>query len=474
MEKLVDRHTDELQAELKLEDKFARPRSLVGSSSANAEHVGSAFRKSPKQREAIQYMSQPDVRYMLIDGGSRSGKTFINIYAMFVRALLYEGSRHCALRLRYNHARTALCRDTIPKVIRLCFPSLVGKIKENKTEAFYTFPNGSEVWIGGLDDPTRVEKILGNEYATIYFNECSQIDFESHEVAITRLAQKVYTKDGREAKLLALYDCNPPNVKHWTYLQWYEHVHPETNLPFDEATKKEYAVIKINPKDNLQNIGEGYLKILARLSPQKKKRFLEGEYGTGSEGALFALADVHKYRYKAGDVPDYTFCAVGVDPAAKGKTTSDETGIIGGGAAMIDGEWHYFIQADFSVRGKPNVWANASVRMYNELQADKVVGETNNGGDMVESTLRTVKSDVSYIGVHASRGKAIRAEPVASLMYRGRLHIVGYLPDLEDELISWEPDASTWSPNRLDAMVWMVTWLMSKTRIRRPRIRSLV
>jgi len=209
------------------------------------------------------------------------------------------------------------------------------------------------------------------------------------------------------------------------------------------------------------------------MSPAKQKRFLEGSYSTGAEGALFSVAEIHKYRVSVRNCPDYTHCCVGVDPAAKDKTTSDETGIVGGGATMMDGVWHYYIQLDYSKRGKPHVWANATNRMYDDLQADKVIGETKNGGDMVESTMRTVNQDISYVGVHASRGKAIRAEPVASLAYRGVLHIVGFLPDLEDEMVSWEPDESKWSPNRLDAMVWMITWLMSKTRLRNPRVRNL-
>lgn len=426
------------------------------------------FTKNAKQREAIAIMSKRDIRYFLIDGGSRSGKTFINIYAIFVRALKYPNTRHCILRLRYNHAKTSLCRDTIPKVIRICFPNLVGRIKENKSESFYVLPNGSEIWIGGLDDNARVEKILGNEYGTMYFNECSQIDYEAHETALTRLAQYA---DGM--KLLALYDCNPPSIKHWTYLQWYEHKHPETGIEYDEEQRKAYAVLKINPVDNVDNIGKDYLKILQNMSPAKQKRFLEGSYSTGAEGALFTVMDVHKNRVTKTECPDFTYAAVGVDPAAKGKTSSDETGIVGGGAAMIDGEWHYYVSLDNSLKGKPDKWAHATDRAYEELQADKVIGETNNGGDMVESTMRTVNPDISYVGVHATRGKAIRAEPVASLAYRGRLHIVGFLPDLEDEMTSWEPDTSTWSPNRLDAMVWMVTYLMSKTRVRNPRIRNL-
>lgn len=434
--------------------------------SSGTSGMKATWTKNAKQREAIQYMADPSVRFFLIDGGSRSGKTFINVYAMFVRALKYPNSRHCILRLRYNHAKTSLCQDTIPKVIRVCFPNLVGKIKENKQDSFYTLHNGSQIYVGGLDDKARVEKILGNEYGTLYFNECSQIDFGSMQIALTRLAQKV-----EGMKLLALYDCNPPSIKHWTYIQWYEKKNPESNLALPHP--KQYQVLKINPTDNVKNIGDAYLEILESMSPEKQKRFLEGSYSSGADGALFTVGEIHKNRVERSKCPDFVYCGVGVDPAAKALAKSDETGIVGCGAAMVDGEWHYYICLDYSKKAKPSGWANASVRMYNDLNADKVIGETNNGGDMVESTIRTVEEDVSYVGVHASRGKEIRAEPVASLSYRNRLHIVGHLPEIEDEMVSWEPGESTWSPNRLDAMVWAITWLMSKTRIRNPRIRNL-
>ena len=425
------------------------------------------FRKTEKQQKATALLRNVDKTFCLLDGGSRSGKTFILVYAVFVRAFLYPGSRHCILRLRYNHARTSLCMDTIPKVLKLCFPDMVNAIEENKSDSYYVLPNGSQVWIGGLDDKKRVEKILGNEYGTLYFNECSQLSYESMEMALTRLAQRC-----PGMRLKAYFDCNPPSIKHWTYLQWYLGLNPETMLPL--AAPAAYGVVKMNPVDNVANIGETYIEgILGNLSGLKRQRFLEGAYATGSEGALFCQDDINRYRYTWDNVPDFTCCAVGVDPAAKGKTTSDETGIVGGGSCIIDDEVHYFVTHDSSLRGSPKKWATAAVDMYDDMNADKVIGETNNGGDMVEATLRTIDPEISYLGVHASRGKAIRAEPVASLSAQGRLHFVESLPELENECCSWEPDESEWSPNHMDAFVWMVTYLMSKNKRKRPAVRQL-
>lgn len=151
---------------------------------------------------------------------------------------------------------------------------------------------------------------------------------------------------------------------------------------------------------------------------------------------------------------------VGVDPP--GGVT--ECGIV---VAALGADGHCYIMADHSLQGSPGTWGAKVVAAYEQHQADRVVGETNYGGDMVEHTLRTVEggADVSYKNVSASRGKAIRAEPVAALYERGRVHHTLPMPHLEDEMCGWVPGEGMPSPNRLDALVWAVTELMlGKTR----------
>ena len=126
------------------------------------------FSKTEIQKKAIDVLASA-ARNVMLYGGSRSGKTFIICYAMIVRASRVK-SRHLACRLRFNHAKTSLWLETFPKVFKTCFPDLA--FKENKTDYYYTLPNGSEIWVGGLDDKERTEKILGKEYSTLYFNEC--------------------------------------------------------------------------------------------------------------------------------------------------------------------------------------------------------------------------------------------------------------------------------------------------------------
>jgi phage terminase large subunit-like protein len=113
-----------------------------------------------------------------------------------------------------------------------------------------------------------------------------------------------------------------------------------------------------------------------------------------------------------------------------------------------------------SERLAPERWASRAVQLYHELKADRIIAERNYGGDMVESVIRTVDHTVPVRLVNASRGKRLRAEPVSALDEQGKIHIVGSLPLLEDQLCNWVPDAGDPSPDRLDAMVWAMTELM--------------
>lgn len=150
----------------------------------------------------------------------------------------------------------------------------------------------------------------------------------------------------------------------------------------------------------------------------------------------------------------YKRVVVGVDPSGGGT----EIGIIGGGL-RYDG--HVEIFADATQKGAlgPRNWAGATVDLYETEQADKVVGETNFGGDMVKANIAVVAPRIPFKAVHASRGKDVRAEPVSTQFSEGRVHIVGHLPELEAEMTGWVPGDPE-SPNRMDAMVWVVTELL--------------
>jgi predicted phage terminase large subunit-like protein len=146
---------------------------------------------------------------------------------------------------------------------------------------------------------------------------------------------------------------------------------------------------------------------------------------------------------------------VAIDPAATSGEDADETGIVVAGLG-VDGQG--YVLDDVSLKASPRGWAAAAIEAYRRHNADRELAEVNNGGEMVELTVRVVDPNVSYKAVHASRGKQVRAEPVAALYEKGRVHHVGTFPDLEDQLCMWTPGDA--SPDRMDALVWAFTELM--------------
>lgn len=242
------------------------------------------FKKTDKQVEAIKKLGG-SARHVMLFGGSRSGKTFIAIYALIVRACKEKESRHIALRLTFNSIKTSIWMDTLPKVLNLCFPNL--EVKFHRTDYYISFPNGSELWIGGLDDAKRVEKILGKEFSTIYFNECSQLNYAPIQIALTRLAQK------NKLRKKAYYDCNPANKTHFAYWLFMKKLDPLENEPLKRPDN--YDSILMNPKDNLENIDDEYLEMLSQLPEKERDRFLNGLFSDASDGQAYYSFDREKH-----------------------------------------------------------------------------------------------------------------------------------------------------------------------------------
>ncbi len=174
------------------------------------------------------------------------------------------------------------------------------------------------------------------------------------------------------------------------------------------------------------------------------------------EGALWSTDMIEASRKPIDFLPDLKRIVVAIDPAVSVSEKSDATGIVVAGVGF-DGKG--YVLEDLSGKFSPTEWATRAVAAYKRHRADRIVAEANQGGAMVETTIRAVDRSVPIQLVHASRGKVTRAEPVSALYERGRVHHVGCFPELEDEMTSFEP-GSTNSPDRLDALVWGLTELM--------------
>ena len=403
------------------------------------------FVPTPRQEQAISLLESGGYKYFLLAGGSRSGKTALLCYMVAFRAHAMP-SRHAILRYHFNDVKQSVALDTLPKILRM----MGIPYQLNRSDWYFTVEceNGgtSEIWISGLDDNDRVEKILGKEFSTLYLNEASQISYYAYTTALTRLAENA----GLHNRVFI--DCNPPEKSHWLYQMFVLGKQPGTEL--DLISPEKYGMMQMNPADN-PHLPADYLETLEALPERQRRRFLYGEWLDKRAGALFSSEVIEAHRVSA--VPsDLLHAVVGVDPAVTSSETSDETGIVSVGLSAAG---DFYVLSDDSLKGTPAEWGRAVASAYTSGMLDAAVYESNQGGDMVQHTIKTVDSRIPCHAVRATRGKVLRAEPVAALYEQGRVHHVGRFSELEDQMTSWTPEDSC-SPDRMDALVWAVTYLV--------------
>jgi phage terminase large subunit-like protein len=301
---------------------------------------------------------------------------------------------------------------------------------------------------------------LGKEFATIYLNEASQIPWSSRNLAVTRLAQKCdYILEGKPATLVnkMFYDCNPPARTHWLYRVFHQGMDPETLKPL--LNNEDYAHYRINPRDNLANISENYIRELEGMSLRIRQRFLEGEYGDAAAGALWNAEIIDQWREDT--LPDMVRIVVAIDPSGasdQDNAHNDAIGIIVAGLG-VDG--NAYCLEDCTVKAGPKTWGNVATNAYDRHNADRIIGETNYGGDMVRFVVQAAKPNVPFRKITATRGKAVRAEPIAALAEKGKVRMGGVFPELEEELCSFTTHGyqGSQSPNRADAFVFAISEL---------------
>lgn len=408
-----------------------------------------------KQLEA-QAICAGDATHAMLFGGSRSGKTFLHTRNVVMRALKAPNSRHGIFRFRLNHLRSSVVLDTFPKVMRLAFPGVA--YKTHTQDMYAELGDGSQIWFAGLDDKDRTEKILGMEFATLYFNECSQIPWGSINTAITRLAQRVEqdmeNRSPSILKLRAYYDCNPPPKTHWTYRVFIEKRDPETREIL--RNPDDYAAFRINPVDNTENLSPDYIKTLESLPARMRARFLEGKFADANPNALFPEEYIDKWRVEDGVVPDMVRVVVAVDPSGADDEANADNDAIGIIVLGLGTDGNAYLLEDCTVKAGPGTWGRVAVSAFDRHNADCVVGETNYGGAMVQQTIQVARPRTPFKKVAASRGKHVRAEPFSALYEQGKVRHAGRFLELEDELAGFSTTGytGTGSPNRADALVW--------------------
>lgn len=420
---------------------------MIGGARPLIEYVRPDFRLTDSQKELRTLTKHHD--HVLAYGGARSAKSTCFVRNIFLRAMK-KTSKHLMLRFRFNHANVSLGHETVPFVLKACFPG--ADIRHNKTMGYWSVPAAdggeSEVWLGGTDNKDRMDKLLGSEYSSIFLNECSEIPFDAVPLLQTRLAET------SGLKLRMYYDCNPTGKKHWTYQLFFE-----GKLPDGEVHGWDVANIQMNPGGNIANLPPEFLAALAKLPKRQRQRFLEGQFLADIEGALWTDQMVNMARASYDPDVGLRRTVVAVDPSVSNNKGSDECGIV---VVSKDVDHRAVVRADLSKKCSTKTWAQRVVNAYHTYEANEVVAEVNQGGDLVEQVIHNIDPNIKVVKVHAAVGKLARAEPVA-MLYEPRQEKVSHAKpfhELESELTETVFEDVAMSPNRLDALVWGVSHLM--------------
>lgn len=384
-----------------------------------------------------------DWRVWMILAGRGFGKTRTG--AEWVRSLVETGQ---ARRIALVAATSADARDVMVEgesgLLAICPAWNMPRYEPSKRRL--TWPNGAIATTYSADEPKRLR---GPQHDAAWCDElCAwRYDEMAWDMLMFGLRlganpQAVVTTTPRPTKLLK------------TILA----------LPSTSTTRG-------STYDNRANLAEAFYRdIVSRYEGTRiGRQELNAEILEDVEGSLWQMAMLDQFR-----VTDYprdaegatllTRVVVGVDPNASNTENSDEMGIVVAGLATLSGIPHGYVLGDYSLRGTPKERGEAVIQAYRDFDADAIIPEINNGGDMVEYLIQSVVTSgmrPRILPVHASRGKLTRAEPVAALYEKGQIHHVGSFSTLEDEMCEWIPGKS--SPNRMDALVWALTELFQLT-----------
>lgn len=383
------------------------------------------------------FFEQDYCRYRVAYGGRSSGKSWAAAQGLIFRAL-------------QGKIRILCCREIQNSIKESVKKNIENNIERMGLAEYFTFKqdsivcyNGSEFLFKGLYANVEQIKSLEN-IAIAYVEEAETVSEKSWQVLIPTI----------RAPRSEIWVCfNPRDYEDATYQRFV--VSPPDNCvsALVNYTDNPFCpAVMIEEAENLKRINLGLYR-----------HIWQGECRQANENALWKSGTmIDPFRHLSGIEPsELDRIVIGVDPAVTSGEKSDETGIVAVGVkrASKGGENHYYVLEDGSFRGSPSQWAAGAVEMYWYYSADRIVAEVNNGGDLVGTVIRTADPGAAFKAVRASRGKILRAEPIAALYERGLVHHVGYFNRLEDQMCNYTGDVKEKSPDRLDALVWAITEL---------------
>lgn len=382
--------------------------------------------------EPHQVPPEPGWNLWLLEGGRGCGKTEAcsRYFARYMR--LNPGFRGRIIAPTFGDAVEACIEG--PSGLLAIDPE-IGWLPSAPGGAKVVWPNGSEALVFGTPAPRDVDRFRagGNRH----------IDWWE-EMAANPQLRRAWDQAALGLRMGA---------------------HPHSIASTTPRGAKDYRELRVMPGvamthatlfDNPHNPSEWVERMRARYEGTRiGRQELLGELLEDVEGALWNRAMLDG---RVDDPPDLVRVIVAIDPAVTSGESADDTGMV---VAGLGADGHGYVLADLTCHVSPDQWARRAVQAYKDFNADRVVAEVNNGGDLVQTVLKTQDDRLPFSKLTASRGKRTRAEPVAALYEQGKVHHVGGFPDLEDQLCSWVPGEGD-SPDRLDALVWALTELMLK------------
>lgn len=374
-----------------------------------------------------------DWRYWIVLAGRGFGKTRVGAEAVREWA---ENPKERILMIAPTASDVREVMIEGPAGLLSCYPSH-RRPEYNSSRHLVTFPSGAIAFTRSADEP---ERLRGPQFTK----------FWADELAAWRYVDEAW------AQISFGFRLKSDNLRGLI---------TTTPKPLDllkKLIKNPKAVVTRGSSfENRANLSEAYYEdvIAPYVGTRLGRQEIEAEILEDVPGALWSRQLIEATRVRLDQVNQSWLVrtVVAIDPAVSATDTSDETGII---VASLTNTGHILIFDDLTCRESPARWAAVAVAAYRSRRADRIVGEVNNGGDLVEANIRVAAPEAAFTAVRASRGKAVRAEPVVALYEQGRCHHVGSFPDLEDQMCSWVPGSGEKSPDRMDALVWACTELV--------------
>lgn len=402
------------------------------------------MQKSLKLLDSYQplFINPPQTRYFVVTGSRGSGKSYtVNL---FLLNLTYEEG-HVILFTRFTlvSAFISIIPEFLDKI------ELLGKQDDFEVtqSEIINKKTGSKILFRGIKTSSGINTANLKSIAGVTTFIIEEAEELIDEDVFDRIDLSVRDKSKPNRVIMIM---NPSYKSHWIYKRFVSRPNPEY-----------FTHIHTTYLDNLDNLSESFIEAAERTKKENMTRYKHlflGEWLDDAEGLLWNRPIIDQSR--VNQVPELKRVVIAIDPAATANMDSDETGIIVCGIGTDD---KGYVLEDLSGKFSPNQWAKIAVDAGSKWQADCIVAEKNQGGDMVEAVIRNKGTKARVKLVTATKGKFVRAEPVYSLYEQKKVHHVGTFPILESQMVTFDPDKGK-SPDRVDALVWGFSELMVNHR----------